>query len=428
MKPHEILTVKEFYEPETIRFLFPQLTEEEQEQLQVLQALTYNLAFWQDPFVFENAVLSINGVKPEVGFMQGCTPTQIWYAAYLVNQAFPDREYEPEIKTYIRFMSNQQGVYIYPPQIFKESENPYYKKALELEAENTPLGDSSIAEIQAGHLATIQLYIRLKQDDEKIKIAQDKKGEAYYTKEPPLDKEAGSGKDFDARWTWFNTKSLYFPEEDNYASRLVNPSRSLLYEAPASTDITIALWYKYESPSSSIARTILSYGWSSLIQVVRTGGGTRFSLKSGTAVTVTGVLTDGAWHHIALTTPSSSSGLLYINGVPRAYVTLGNFSSATDVILGASSYGISNSRLKGNVNELATWNTILTSGEIYQLATSNFNYTNNYGAYISAPYLRDYFLMGDGPFDSTARVKSIVNESVYFTNDMNNLQFKFETA
>lgn len=210
MKPHEILSSKEFYEPETLRTLFPQLSEEEAEQLQVLQVLTTNQAFWQDLFIFENAVLALNEIKPEAGFMQGCTPSQIWYAVSLVSRIAPERKYDYEIKQYVKFMSNQHGTFIYPPEMFEDSENSLYDRAKFLASGKKPLNENTSVEIQAGHYAAIQLYIRMKQDDELLALNQSKKKEAYYAIEPNV--EPGSGQD----QLVTKTANLVIPFDDTY--------------------------------------------------------------------------------------------------------------------------------------------------------------------------------------------------------------------
>ncbi|MGV8131523.1 MAG: hypothetical protein ACP5N7_05490, partial [Candidatus Pacearchaeota archaeon] len=78
------------------------------------------------------------------------------------------------------------------------------------------------------------------------------------------------------------------------------------------------------------------------------------------------------------------------------------------------------------VNDLAVWNTVLTSGEIRQLATAKFDYRKSYGNYSKQNNLVEYYLMGDGdyraPLTNTI-IPNLMNNSMYFYSPSGVIQF-----
>ncbi len=429
MKPHEILADKTFYEPETLRQLFPQLSEIEHEQLQVLQALTYNLAFWQDSFVFENAVLALNEVKPEIGFMQGCTPQQIWYAVQLMTKAFPTRTYSYPVKMYVKFMCNQHGVYVYPPEMFNDLENPYYTGA-KLKLETTKiLSDKTTIDIQAAQLAAIELYIRMKQDDEQIKVAQETKLEGYYSPGDTRANTAGGGRDFAPVWTWEDRYSTYF--DDNGRIWELNNTNSILNLTPigGANPATVSIWYKHEAASGApTARHIINWSNSSL-RALNSTNTIQCSIAGSATTSFVGTISTGPWYHLTLAYPTNvamTSGTLYINGISQGEVAIGGAFVSSTTRLGNSSLGSPIGRLKGYINDLAVWNTVLSSGEIYQLATNKFDYRLPLGTYNKQNNLVEYYLMGDGAFSNpltSTTIPNIVNPTQYFYSPSGTIAF-----
>lgn len=157
----EILSIiksDEILEPETVRQVYPDITEAEFNKIMAIAALYKSRHFWENFYSFEDIVLGLNGVIPDFSQLQGATPEQIWYAIDLADKMIPGREYATEVKLYVKSMFNEVGVYIYPQSL--EIENPFYVKAVEL-ANNGPfpLGES-VEEIQATKYLVIQEYIK----------------------------------------------------------------------------------------------------------------------------------------------------------------------------------------------------------------------------------------------------------------------------
>ena len=64
--------------------------------------------------VFENAVLVLNGITPNVAIMEGLLPTFIWYALDIMSKYAKDREFSHEIQMYIKYIYNDAGCWFYP--------------------------------------------------------------------------------------------------------------------------------------------------------------------------------------------------------------------------------------------------------------------------------------------------------------------------
>lgn len=64
--------------------------------------------------VFENAVLVLNGITPNVVSMEGLLPEYIWYALSIMSKYAKDREFSHEVKMYIKYIYNDAGYWFYP--------------------------------------------------------------------------------------------------------------------------------------------------------------------------------------------------------------------------------------------------------------------------------------------------------------------------
>lgn len=158
----EIARSETAVEPETIRHMFPSISDEDMDKLMAFVTLFRTRHFWENFYIFENIVLALNDVKPDFSTMRGSTPEQIWYALSVAHDLYPTREYAPEILEYIKYMFNQSGVYIYPPWL--EIANPYFDKAKELASNGPyPLGDNTPEEVQASKYLEIMTYLKTKE-------------------------------------------------------------------------------------------------------------------------------------------------------------------------------------------------------------------------------------------------------------------------
>jgi len=157
MTINEIIMSTEEIEPETIRQMFPTLNELDIEKVHAARLIIHTRFPFEDFYVFEDTVLALNGSTPDFSILQGCTPEQIWYAVDIMTKLRPQVEFSWEVQAYCKWMSNDAGVYIYPP-VFDDLDNPYYEKAVEL-AKGELIDNSSIESTQAGKYLVIQVYI-----------------------------------------------------------------------------------------------------------------------------------------------------------------------------------------------------------------------------------------------------------------------------
>jgi hypothetical protein len=155
IQEHEVL------EPETVRQLFPEMSEEEFNKTMALKLIRHTRHFFENFYAFEDLTLALNDIVPDFTILQGVTPEQIWFAVQLVDRIRPGMEYAKEVQLYVKLMCNEVSVYIYPPQI--GIDNPYLEKAKELATAGPfPLGEESTEEIQAGKYLAILEYLKEK--------------------------------------------------------------------------------------------------------------------------------------------------------------------------------------------------------------------------------------------------------------------------
>lgn len=148
----------EFLEPETLRNLFPEITEKEFNKTMAMTVLSKNDFFWNNMYIFEDVTLALNAEVPSFTRLEGCSPEQIWYSTQIAARINPKAKYSHEVKTYIKYMSNEAGVYIYPPTVGLS--NILYEAAAHLAANGPfPLGEDTKEEIQAAKLLAIEHYL-----------------------------------------------------------------------------------------------------------------------------------------------------------------------------------------------------------------------------------------------------------------------------
>jgi len=153
----DIILDTEPIEPETIRTLIPGLSEIDYNKIFAVRTLLYTRFFYEDMYIFEDIVLSLNNQLPDFTYLQGCSPQQIWYAVSIASKLRPKIEYSWEVQMYARWLSNEGGVFIYPPE-FHDLDNPYYWKAVEL-ANIGQIDNDSPESVQAAKYLIIQEYI-----------------------------------------------------------------------------------------------------------------------------------------------------------------------------------------------------------------------------------------------------------------------------
>lgn len=120
MLPQDLLQ-EDYIEPETIKQLFPGMSDIEREKLQVLMVLKTTRAAYEDMDVFENACMVLNGISPDVNKTEGCLPEHIWKTIKIIRSMYPEIELSDEVKEYIKFIFNDNGYYFYPENIGLEN-------------------------------------------------------------------------------------------------------------------------------------------------------------------------------------------------------------------------------------------------------------------------------------------------------------------
>jgi len=116
MLPQDLLK-EDFIEPETLKQLFPGMSDIEIEKIQVLSVLKSTRAAYEDADVFENAVMVLNGISPDVNKTEGCLPEHIWKVIKIIKQIYPELELSDEVQAYIKFIFEDNGFYFYPEGI-----------------------------------------------------------------------------------------------------------------------------------------------------------------------------------------------------------------------------------------------------------------------------------------------------------------------
>jgi hypothetical protein len=157
----ELVKENDVLEPDTIRQLYPDLSEEEFNKVMAIKVVKHTRQFWENFYAFEDIVLALNDLTPDFSLLEGVTPEQIWYAIQLVDQIRPGMEYSKEVQLYIKWNCNEAGVYIYPPSVGLD--NPYYEAAKTLSEQGPfPLGEATAVEVQAGKYLNILEYLKEK--------------------------------------------------------------------------------------------------------------------------------------------------------------------------------------------------------------------------------------------------------------------------
>mgnify|MGYP001248161176 CR=1 FL=1 len=160
MDLENIHTIKEeVLEPGTLTHLFPEATSLERQLAYVKKVITDTRAVHEDMDVFENAVLVINGIEPDVFKMEGCETKHIWKAIEFIKTIQPEVEFSHEVLMYIKSIASNNGIYFYPPGVGFDEDNEMFnvvqKRALE---GPFPLTDDYIG-IQAAKFLKIEQYL-----------------------------------------------------------------------------------------------------------------------------------------------------------------------------------------------------------------------------------------------------------------------------
>jgi hypothetical protein len=156
------ISLEEVIEPETIRSLFPSLTEEEFNKLQAT-IVCYNSNYvFENFYVFENVIRALNGIIPTIDLVEGCSPEWIWYGCKVLEKLRPDMELSDEVVEYIKKIFADSGIYFLPPYAIKDK-NSGWKQIYEAAKHKTstgpfPIEAEDFLDRQALELMKLELY------------------------------------------------------------------------------------------------------------------------------------------------------------------------------------------------------------------------------------------------------------------------------
>jgi hypothetical protein len=158
----EILKAEEAVLPETLRMLFPALSEEDLEKLQAINTLLHSSQPFENMYIFEKIVLALNGQKPVFSVMEGATPEQIFYAFYIIGNLDSNFYFDWEVKQWVKYTLEKEGVFFLPPELNYQDKTPiisYIQIKEKAKSGPFPLGDDTLVDIQASRWLSIQMYI-----------------------------------------------------------------------------------------------------------------------------------------------------------------------------------------------------------------------------------------------------------------------------
>lgn len=184
-----------------------------------------------------------------------------------------------------------------------------------------------------------------------------------------------------------------FRDVSSFAFTAVNSAT-----CPTFSNFTLQAWVKIGPPYGGSGRMAVIFGKpdvSKCVFIARSGSAATFSgghYDGSTLYSSTAALSSNAWHHVLLSRSSSTSMIIWVDGV--AVVTNASAQTystgwATNWSLGNYGDGAGSGNFQGDVAEVAFWNVSLSAGEILALASglaanrvrpaSLFHYSPLYG-------------------------------------------------
>lgn len=168
IEERELIDSHDVIDPELVPSLFGLQDSLEQEQLMALITIVKNDNVLSDPLLFENIVLILNGVPPEMVQFDGTTPSQIWYAVFILSKLRPDFKLSEIVKAYIEFIHSENGFFVYPRETgIKTPIKENLMKILELK-DNNEFSDFNFNERQASMLSEVLHYMDKKIEEDKV--------------------------------------------------------------------------------------------------------------------------------------------------------------------------------------------------------------------------------------------------------------------
>lgn len=116
VKQRQIVDELDAIDPEIIERVFGVTGKLEKEQFMVLASIVKSDTWMDNPILFENMILSINGISPSVYEYEGCNVNYLWYGLFLMKKYRPDLALGELVKGYIEFIHSEDGFYIFPKE------------------------------------------------------------------------------------------------------------------------------------------------------------------------------------------------------------------------------------------------------------------------------------------------------------------------
>ena len=151
---------EEVIEPETIRRLLPELTEEEFNTLEAMITIKTSNYPFEDFYAFENVIRALNGFIPDITMIEGAEPKWIWYACEIFKKLRPNMKFSHEVFEYIRSIYADRGIYILHPYVTDTGLHQQLYIAAKHKSENGPfpIEPNSLINRQAIELMKMTLY------------------------------------------------------------------------------------------------------------------------------------------------------------------------------------------------------------------------------------------------------------------------------
>jgi predicted choloylglycine hydrolase len=163
-----VLDELDFIDPEIIEDMFGLSDKLEQEQLMALVAMIKNDVWMDNPLVFEDLSLIINGIAPDILEFEGSTPSQLWYSLFLMKKFRPDLSLGELVKGYVEFVHAEDGFYLYPKEAgIKTPLKEYLPQILELTNKEI-FEDFNILDNQASKLVEAIAYVKSKIEEDGV--------------------------------------------------------------------------------------------------------------------------------------------------------------------------------------------------------------------------------------------------------------------
>jgi hypothetical protein len=154
--------------PEDVFPMFGISSDLEREQLMALVALIKSDIWMENPLLFEDMVLILNGISPSPLSFESVTCKQIYYALYVMKHFRPDLDLSELVKAYIEFEFSEEGFLVFPKESGMETPiKEYLHTILEMTSKSS-FSAENILENQASKLYESLAYTSRKREEDGI--------------------------------------------------------------------------------------------------------------------------------------------------------------------------------------------------------------------------------------------------------------------